>query len=164
MLLKILLAGDGGQGIQTIGSIIAEAAFQNNWQVSLIPNYGLEQRGGASLVFIQISGAEIAFPKFSKPDILVILSETGRGRVKNYFAENIKIFDYADYSAQIGKEILLENTNVFFLGTLTRFLEGKKIIAREQVVRLLEEKLSKKKNWENNKNAFNFGSILNLCS
>ena len=45
MILKILLAGDGGQGIQSISDLLAQASFANGLNITQIPNYGLEQRG-----------------------------------------------------------------------------------------------------------------------
>ena len=74
MLIKILLSGDGGQGIQLMSDLICRGAIEQGFFVSHIPNYGLEQRGGVSLAFIQISDSEIAYPKFSKPDVKVVLS------------------------------------------------------------------------------------------
>ena len=54
MIIKILLSGDGGQGIQLMSDLICRAAIQRGFFVSHMPNYGLEQRGGVSLAFIQI--------------------------------------------------------------------------------------------------------------
>src|SRR3989339_1633609 len=84
MNIKILLSGDGGQGIQLLADIICVAAFQNNLHVSFIPNYGLEQRGGGSLAYLKISDKEIGYPRFTNPDILLIMSEQARERTKNY--------------------------------------------------------------------------------
>ena len=74
MNIKILLSGDGGQGIQLISNMICAAAFQNDLHVTSIPNYGLEQRGCVSLNFIQVSDKKIVYPKFTKPYILLIMS------------------------------------------------------------------------------------------
>jgi 2-oxoglutarate ferredoxin oxidoreductase subunit gamma len=46
---KIIIAGEGGQGIQTIAHAFARAAFLDDLNVSFMPNYGVEQRGGVSL-------------------------------------------------------------------------------------------------------------------
>jgi len=53
--MNILLAGDGGQGIQTMAYVISQVIFDDKkFNISLIPNYGLEQRGGVSMVFLKI--------------------------------------------------------------------------------------------------------------
>ena len=67
-LVRIALAGEGGQGVQSIAEIMAEAAYENNQQALYIPNFGLEQRGGVSIAFIQFSDASAsALPNFTRP-------------------------------------------------------------------------------------------------
>ena len=43
---KIALAGEGGQGVQSVASIIVEAANDKGREALYIPNFGVEQRGG----------------------------------------------------------------------------------------------------------------------
>ncbi|MFA5070228.1 MAG: 2-oxoacid:acceptor oxidoreductase family protein [Patescibacteria group bacterium] len=81
---KILIAGEGGQGVQTIAHLICEAAFHKGLAVSFIPNYGVEQRGGVSLAFIQIQDKPVHYPKFEKGDLVVILSERSVLRTWQY--------------------------------------------------------------------------------
>lgn len=83
-LIRIALAGEGGQGVQSIAEIMAEAAYENNQQALYIPNFGLEQRGGVSIAFIQFSDSRIGAPKFQKADIVVALSERAVARTKGY--------------------------------------------------------------------------------
>jgi len=158
MFLKILIAGDGGQGVQTIADIISKASFQKNWEVSFIPNYGLEQRGGVSLAFIQISDTKINYPKFSKADILVILSEQARGRVENYKQTETKIFDYKDFADILRENKIGEKSlNIFALGWLVKILKEQKILEADMVNLLLEEKLGLKDIWDDNKWAYKVG-------
>lgn len=161
MILKILLAGDGGQGIQTIAEVICKAAFQKNWHVSYIPNYGLEQRGGVSLAFVQISDKEIAYAKFTTPDVLVIMSKQARTRIKNY-ESGIMNYDIEDYVGRFEEQKIGKSSyNIFFLGLLAKILEEKNIFKKEDVFELLEKKLSKKPNWEKIQEAFELGSVHN---
>lgn len=154
MLLKILLSGDGGQGIQLMSDIICRAAIERGFFVSHIPNYGLEQRGGVSLAFIKISDEPIAYPKFSKPDIAVILSPQARERVKNY-ESRIMNYDIGDYKGVLAENnIPQQSYNIFFLGLATKMLEEKDILQREKVFELLKEKLERKQNWEENERAW----------
>ncbi|MBI5732012.1 MAG: 2-oxoacid:acceptor oxidoreductase family protein [Candidatus Magasanikbacteria bacterium] len=158
MHLKILLAGDGGQGVQTMADIIGRAAFQNNFHISLIPNYGLEQRGGVSLVFLQIADQKIAYPKFSQPDMLIILSEQARERIGQYQKEGAEIFDFQSFKSFFEKEkILPARFNVFFLGVLSKILEDKKICRAGEILDLLEKKLGQKLGWEDNQRIFRAG-------
>lgn len=87
-LTKIALAGEGGQGVQSIAEILAEAAYNQNMQTIYIPNFGLEQRGGVSIAFIQFSERRIGAPKFNKADVVIALSERAIGRTRGYSDEN----------------------------------------------------------------------------
>jgi 2-oxoglutarate ferredoxin oxidoreductase subunit gamma len=159
MLIKILLAGDGGQGIQLISDLLAQAAFANGFFVSQIPNYGLEQRGGVSLSFLQISDKEIAYSKFTKPDILLVMSEQARNRMKNYelgiMNYDIKNFEQKLEELKIGKS----SHNIFFLGLLAKMLGEKGVLKKEKVFELLEKKLGTRPGWEENRQAFQTGTL-----
>lgn len=158
MLLKILIAGDGGQGVQTLAEILAQAAFKAGRQVCLIPNYGLEQRGGMSLSYLQISDKEIVYPRFSKPDILAIMSEEARKRVEKNIWKDIKILDIKDIRYYLEQEkIPIQNHNMFFLGMLTKILAEKKIITAEKVKAEILAKLGRKSGLEENLYSFEAG-------
>jgi len=82
---KIIIAGEGGQGVQTIAKIILEAAYRKKMEVTYIPNFGVEQRGGVSVSFLKLSlDSPIVYPKFDKGDIVVILSERSVQRTLRY--------------------------------------------------------------------------------
>ena len=83
--VKIVIAGEGGQGVQSIGELLAEAAFQAGRQALYIPNFGVEQRGGVSIAFVQIAAdGAIGAPKFQKADLLTVLSKRAAERTKGY--------------------------------------------------------------------------------
>lgn len=87
-LIRIALAGEGGQGVQSIAEILAEAAYNENKQTIYIPNFGLEQRGGVSIAFIQFSEKRIGAPKFNKADVVIALSERAVERTAIYSDQN----------------------------------------------------------------------------
>ena len=87
-LIKIALAGEGGQGVQSVAEILAEAAYNENKQTIYIPNFGLEQRGGVSIAFIQVGDTRIGAPKFNKADVVIALSERAVGRTAHYSDKN----------------------------------------------------------------------------
>lgn len=90
-LKRILVSGEGGQGIQVLSKMLVTAAHKSGKKILYVPNYGVEQRGGVSLGFVQISNEEIGFPKFQNADILVILAERAIPRVREYITENTVI-------------------------------------------------------------------------
>lgn len=87
-VIKIAIAGEGGQGVQSVANIIVEAAYAEGKQALYIPNFGVEQRGGVSIAFMQISDEIIGSPKFPKGDIVIALSDRAVRRVKQYVDEN----------------------------------------------------------------------------
>lgn len=92
--IKIAVAGEGGQGVQSIAEILAEAANDLGKQALYIPNFGVEQRGGVSIAFVQISDSQIGAPKFQKADILIPLSPRSVARTKQYAGdETVYIYD-----------------------------------------------------------------------
>lgn len=84
--LKIAMAGEGGQGVQAAAEILAEAAFLSGREALYIPNFGVEQRGGVSVAFVQIapSGHPIPAPKFRTGDVVVALSDRAIRRAADY--------------------------------------------------------------------------------
>lgn len=87
-LVKIAIAGEGGQGVQAIGDILAEAGNEEGKEALYIPNFGIEQRGGVSVAFVQISDEQIGSPKFQRGDIVIALSERAVERTKQYVTKD----------------------------------------------------------------------------
>lgn len=92
---RILVAGEGGQGVQSIADILAHAAFLQGKEALYIPNFGIEQRGGVSLAFVQIADVPIGSPKFARGDLVMALSERAIERTRQYVSreETLFVFD-----------------------------------------------------------------------
>ncbi len=91
---RIVLAGEGGQGVQHIAEILAEAANEEGRQALYIPNFGVEQRGGVSVAFLQISDNPIGSPKFQTGNIVAALSDRAVHRTVQYVGpETTFIYD-----------------------------------------------------------------------
>ncbi|OAT86117.1 2-oxoacid:acceptor oxidoreductase family protein [Desulfotomaculum copahuensis] len=82
--VKVLLAGEGGQGVQSVAQIIAEAANEEGREALYIPNFGVEQRGGVSVAYLQIGDEPIGAPKFLTGDIVIALSDRAVHRTRQY--------------------------------------------------------------------------------
>ena len=101
---KIVIAGEGGQGIQSIANMITEAAYQEGRESLYIPNFGVEQRGGVSVAYVQISDDPIGSPKFKNADIAVALSKRAIARISKYCDANT-LFIY-EGDIQVSREEL----------------------------------------------------------
>lgn len=92
--IEIRLSGSGGQGLILAGIILAEAAILDGKNAVQSQSYGPEARGGASRAEVVISSGEIDYPKVTRPDILLALTEEAFNRFKNSMAdEGIIILD-----------------------------------------------------------------------
>ena len=63
--------------MQSIAQILAEAAYDEGKNALYIPNFGVEQRGGVSIAFLQIGEGQIGAPRFVEADILISAQSTG---------------------------------------------------------------------------------------
>lgn len=74
MSTKIIFAGFGGQGVQFVAKVTAYAGMIDNKEVSWLPSYGPEMRGGTSNCSVCIDDSPIACPIVNDPDILMALN------------------------------------------------------------------------------------------
>ena len=74
MTYEIICAGFGGQGILFLGKILAFAGLEEKKEVSWIPSYGPEMRGGVANSSVVVSENKIGTPVVDIPDILVALN------------------------------------------------------------------------------------------
>ena len=74
MYSEILFAGFGGQGVILAGKILCIAAMHDGKNVSHIPSYGAEMRGGTANCCVVISDGLIASPVTPKYDIAVVMN------------------------------------------------------------------------------------------
>lgn len=77
---EIIIAGFGGQGVLSMGKILAYAALFEGKEVTWMPSYGPEQRGGTANVTIIISDERISSPILSQYDTAVILNQPSMDR------------------------------------------------------------------------------------
>ncbi|MDD3050626.1 MAG: 2-oxoacid:acceptor oxidoreductase family protein [Candidatus Cloacimonetes bacterium] len=75
MKVELICSGFGGQGSLTIGKFLAKAGMQEGKNVSWLPSYGPEMRGGTANVAIVVSEKPVASPLVSYPDVLIALNQ-----------------------------------------------------------------------------------------
>ena len=72
---EIIIAGFGGQGVLSMGKILDYSGLMENKEVSWMPAYGPEQRGGTANVTVIVSDEKISSPILSKYDAAIILNQ-----------------------------------------------------------------------------------------
>ncbi len=75
MTTEILLAGFGGQGVLFAGKILAYCGLMDSKELSWLPSYGPEMRGGTANCSVCISDEPIGSPLVLTPDILVAMNQ-----------------------------------------------------------------------------------------
>jgi 2-oxoglutarate ferredoxin oxidoreductase subunit gamma len=86
---RLIAAGSGGQGVLTIGKLIATAALREGNQVTYLPAYGSEVRGGTTSCHIVVSHERILSPAVEKPDSLILLNQASFERFSSLFREGV---------------------------------------------------------------------------
>ncbi|MCX7779697.1 MAG: 2-oxoacid:acceptor oxidoreductase family protein [Negativicutes bacterium] len=74
MTSEIIMAGFGGQGVMLIGQLLTYAGMLENKQVSWIPSYGPEMRGGTANCSVIVSDEPIGAPIVTEPTALVAMN------------------------------------------------------------------------------------------
>jgi 2-oxoglutarate ferredoxin oxidoreductase subunit gamma len=83
---NILIAGFGGQGILFAGKILVYAGLIAGKEVSWLPSYGPEMRGGTCNCSVVISDEPIGSPLVTNPDILIVLNTPSLEKFENTVA------------------------------------------------------------------------------
>jgi 2-oxoglutarate ferredoxin oxidoreductase subunit gamma len=172
MILKILLAGSGGQGVLTMGNILGNAAMNDSYYVTYLPTYGAAVRGGTANCTVSISDEEIASPVASSPDFVVVLNKPSAQAFINRLESggqmiyNSDLIDTMPYRGDIDLFPVPANTiakklgnekavNMVILGALVKLTN---IVNKDTVYSGIEKSYEgKKKAAEISKLAFEYG-------
>ncbi len=74
MTTQILIAGFGGQGVLFAGKFLAYKGLTEDMQVSWLPSYGPEMRGGTANCSVVLSDSPVGSPIITNPDVLVAMN------------------------------------------------------------------------------------------
>lgn len=74
MQTDVIIAGFGGQGVLFAGQLMAYAAMDGGWEVTWIPSYGPEMRGGTANCTVIIANEEIGSPLVLNPKAAIVLN------------------------------------------------------------------------------------------
>ncbi len=155
MTEEIIIAGFGGQGVLSMGKILAYSGIMQEQEVSWMPSYGPEMRGGTANVAVILSDSRISSPVLKKFDTAIILNQQSM----NKFEQEVKpggtlIYDpngiirhperkdiniYRIHGARLATE--MGNPKTFNMVILGGFLKVKPIVKIENVKKGLEKSL-----------------------
>ncbi len=152
---EILIAGFGGQGVLSMGKILAYSSVMQGDEVSWMPSYGPEMRGGTANVTVILSSERISSPVIQTYDTVIALNQQSldkfEGEVKpggillydpngissHPTRTDIKIHTVqaTEYAGKLG------NAKVFNMIVLGAFLKLKPVVSIKNVVEGLKKSL-----------------------
>ena len=109
---QILFAGFGGQGILFSGKFLAYKGLMEDLQVSWLPSYGPEMRGGTCNCSVILSESPVGSPIISNPDVLIALNLPSLQKFINDVVPGGQV--YVD-SALIGEKVERTDVQVFYI-------------------------------------------------
>lgn len=89
---QMLIAGFGGQGILFAGKFLAYQGLMEGKEISWLPSYGPEMRGGTANCSVIIADTPVGSPIVSNPDILAVMNLPSLDKYENAAVPGAKIF------------------------------------------------------------------------
>jgi 2-oxoglutarate ferredoxin oxidoreductase subunit gamma len=155
---EIIIAGFGGQGVLSMGKILAYSGMMQHMEVSWMPSYGPEMRGGTANVTVILSDERISSPILTNYDTAIILNQQSLdkfeptvkpGGILLYDTNGITRHpvrkDIRIYKVEAAQEaVKMGEARAFNMIVLGGFLKIKPIVLVENIIKGLEESLPKR--------------------
>jgi 2-oxoglutarate ferredoxin oxidoreductase subunit gamma len=155
MTEEIIIAGFGGQGVLSMGKILAYSGMMQDQEVSWMPSYGPEMRGGTANVTVILSDERISSPVINRFDTVIILNQQSMdkfeksvkpGGILIYDSNGIKRHpereDITIYRVDATEEAArMESAIIFNMIVLGGYLKVKPVVKLENVIRGLRSSL-----------------------
>ncbi len=155
MTEEIIIAGFGGQGVLSMGKILAYSGIMEDKEVSWMPSYGPEMRGGTANVTVIVSDERISSPTLTKYDTAIILNQQSMDKFEeavkpggillydpNGITHHPTRTDIDIYKVEGAKlAAAMGNTKIFNMVVLGAYLKIKPIVKLDNVVKGLKKSL-----------------------
>lgn len=168
---RFLLSGSGGQGVITMGILLAEtASLQSGLNAIQSQSYGPEARGGATRCDVLISNKPIYYPKVQQADVLVCLTQEAFAKYSQYlipggillteahYVQPDKSIDAKHYALPMHERVLetFKKPQVFNICVLGALIQLTGVVAPAAVEKTLRARFDERF-FENNKKALLMG-------
>ena len=144
---EIIIAGFGGQGVLSMGKILAYSGLMEGKEVTWMPAYGPEQRGGTANVTVIVSDEKISSPILSKYDAAIILNQPSLEKFENKVKPGgVLIYDgYGIINPPTRKDMdaanEMKNAKAFNMIVLGGLLKIAPIVTLDNVIKGLKKTL-----------------------
>lgn len=155
MTEEVVIAGFGGQGVLSMGMILCYSGMMENKEVSWMPSYGPEMRGGTANCIAIVSDEKVSSPIIAKFDTVIALNQPSVDKFESmvkpgglliYESTNIIVPPTRSDIEIIGipasaEAAKMKNTKIMNMIVLGAFLKKKPIIKFENIIEGLKEVL-----------------------
>ncbi|MDA3779098.1 MAG: 2-oxoacid:acceptor oxidoreductase family protein [Bacteroidales bacterium] len=152
---EIIIAGFGGQGVLSMGKILCYSAIEQDKEVSWMPSYGPEMRGGTANVTVIVSDNRISSPIINEYDTAIILNQQSMDKFEdevkpggtliydsNGITRHPERKDINIYKVDAAEEVRkMKSSKAFNMVVLGGFLKVKPIVKMENVLKGLKKAL-----------------------
>ena len=112
MTNQILIAGFGGQGVLFAGKLLAYKGMYENKELSWLPSYGPEMRGGTANCSVIISDTPVGSPIVDAPDVLMVMNLPSLDKYENAVVKGGKIFVDSSF---IERKVVRDDVNAYYI-------------------------------------------------
>lgn len=109
---EIIIAGFGGQGVLLMGQIIAYAGMTEDKNVSWLPSYGPEMRGGTTNCCVIVSDDPVASPVVTEADAVIVFNRPSLDKFEKQLKSGGKLFIN---SSLIDKKVTRSDIDVYYI-------------------------------------------------
>jgi 2-oxoglutarate ferredoxin oxidoreductase subunit gamma len=158
MTQKLIIAGFGGQGVILAGKLLAYGGMVDGLNVSHIPSYGVEMRGGTANCSVIISDKDVASPFVPNPTSLIVMNTPSLDKFESAVVKDGKIFVN---ESLIERKVTRDDVKVFYIPAnklaeeagsgrssnmvmIGAFLAGTGIITKDNIKSSLPEVISQR--------------------
>ncbi len=156
MVHDVIISGFGGQGVLSMGELLAYTAMHQGKNVTWLPAYGPEQRGGTSYCTVVISDEPVASPISSEPEAIIVLNRPSLERFESqvraggFIVYNSSLIDVSPTRKDVRVVAVPANaiadeigaTTVANMVMLGAFLEVLPVVSRDDVMKSLAQTIS----------------------
>lgn len=176
MLEEIIIAGFGGQGVMSMGQLLAYAGMLEGKGVSWLPSYGPEQRGGTANCAVVVSDETVGSPLVTNPSTAIVLNNPSFDKFESRVRPGGLLIINSSLVTRVSKRSDVEmieltatdmaadlgNARVANMILLGAFIERTKVVSSDAIIESLKKVLSKGKHHliEVNKQALNKGKTM----
>ena len=158
MTEEIIIAGFGGQGVLSMGKILAYSGIMQGQEVSWMPSYGPEMRGGTANVTVILSDSRISSPIVQEYDTVIALNQQSLDKFESHVKPGGTLIydpngistpptrkDISIYTIKATDEATnMNNAKTFNMIVLGGLLKVKPIVEIENVVKGLQKSLQER--------------------